>query len=135
GDGRFLPAVLKHAKAGRLRFQVGRGTWLSDYTYVSNLVDALLAADRLLAPGAACAGQAYFITNGEPMPFWDFVRAVLASLELPPIKGAIPHQLVYGIAAIKEGAGALFGIRPGPEDGLTRFAIRYMCTHHYFSIA
>ena len=135
GDGRFLPAVLKHAKAGRLRVQVGRGTWLSDYTYVSNLVDALLAADRLLAPGAACAGQAYFITNGEPMPFWDFVRAVLARLELPPIKAAIPHQLVYGIAAIKEGAGALFGVRPGPEDGLTRFAIRYMCTHHYFSIA
>lgn len=135
GDGRFLPAVLKHAKAGRLRFQVGRGTWLSDYTYVSNLVDALLAADRTLAPGAACAGQAYFITNGEPMPFWDFVKAVLARLELPPIKAAIPHQLVYAIAAVKESVGALFGIRPGPEDGLTRFAIRYMCTHHYFSIA
>jgi sterol-4alpha-carboxylate 3-dehydrogenase (decarboxylating) len=135
GDARFLPAVIKHAKAGRLRFQVGRGTWLSDYTYVSNLVDALLAADRALGPDAACAGQAYFITNGEPMPFWDFVRAVLARLELPPIKAAIPHQLVYGIAAVKESVGALFGAHPGPEDGLTRFAIRYMCTHHYFSIA
>lgn len=134
GDARFLPAVIKHAKAGRLRVQVGRGEWLSDYTYISNLVDALLTAERALAPDATCAGQAYFITNGEPMPFWGFVRKVLARLDLPPIRAKIPHQLVYGIAAVKESLGALVGAQPGPEDGLTRFAIRYMCTHHYFSI-
>ena len=133
-DGRFLPAVISHAKAGRLRWQIGRGTWLSDYTYVANLVDALLAAEARLAPDAACAGQAYFITNGEPMPFWDFVRRVVDRLGLPPIRAAIPHQLVYAIAAVKEGFDTLRGGTISPEDGLTRFAIRYMCTHHYFSI-
>ena len=30
------------------------------------------------------AGQAYFITNGEPMPFWDFIRKVAARLGFPP---------------------------------------------------
>lgn len=134
GDGRFLPAVIAHAKSGRLKFQVGLGTWLSDYTYVQNLVDALLAAEEVLAPDAAVAGNAYFITNGEPMPFWDFVRSVLARLGLPPIKGKIPHQIVYAIAAVKEGFDTLRGGTISPEDGLTRFAIRYMCTHHYFSI-
>ena len=133
-DQRFLPALIKHAKSGKLRFQIGRGTWLSDYTYVSNLVDALLAAEEKLGPEAAPAGQAYFITNGEPMPFWDFVKKVLARLGLPPIKARIPHQLVYGIAAIKEGIDTMRGGTISPEDGLTRFAIRYMCTHHYFSI-
>lgn len=133
-DGRFLPAVIAHAKAGRLRVQVGRGTWLSDYTYVENLVDALLAAGERLEPGAPVAGRAYFITNGEPMPFWDFVRHVLARLGLPPIRWAVPHQLVYAIASVKEGFEALRGAEVSPEDGLTRFAIRYMCTHHYFSI-
>lgn len=133
-DGRFLPAVIAHSKAGRLRYQIGRGTWLSDYTYVDNLVDALLLADEKLAPGAPCSGQAYFITNGEPMPFWDFVKKVVARLGLPPIRAKIPHQLVYGIAAVKEGLDTLRGGTISPEDGLTRFAIRYMCTHHYFSI-
>jgi sterol-4alpha-carboxylate 3-dehydrogenase (decarboxylating) len=133
-DQRFLPAVIKHAKSGKLRYQVGRGTWLSDYTYVDNLIDALLAAEEKLAAGSAVAGQAYFITNGEPMPFWDFVRKVLARLELPPLRGKIPHQLVYAIAAVKEGFDTLRGGTISAEDGLTRFAIRYMCTHHYFSI-
>lgn len=134
-DTRFLPAVIAHARAGRLRVQVGRGTWLSDYTYVDNLIDALLLAGDRLAVGANVAGKAYFITNGEPMPFWDFVKSVLAKLGLPPIRYAVPHQLVYGIAALKEGFESLRGGEVLPEDGLTRFAIRYMCTHHYFSIA
>jgi sterol-4alpha-carboxylate 3-dehydrogenase (decarboxylating) len=134
GDRRFLPALLTHAKAGRLRFQVGRGRWLSDYTYVSNLVDALLLADDKLAPGAPIAGRPYFVTNGEPMPFWDFVRSVLARLGLPPIRAAIPHQLVYAVAALKEGFETLRGGSSAPEDGLSRFAVRYMCTHHYFNI-
>jgi nucleoside-diphosphate-sugar epimerase len=133
-DTRFLPALMKHAKSGRLRYQVGRRTWLSDYTYVQNLVDALLAADERLGLDSPVAGNAYFITNGEPMPFWEFVRRVLARLDLPPLRGRIPHQIVYAIAAIKEGIDTLRGGTISPEDGLTRFAIRYMCTHHYFSI-
>jgi nucleoside-diphosphate-sugar epimerase len=134
GDARFMPAVLRNAKAGRLKFQVGRGEWLSDYTYISNLVDALLLADEKLVPGSAVAGSAYFITNGEPMPFWGFVKDVLARLSFPPIRYKVPHQLVYGIAAVKESVDTLRGGKLNSEDGLTRFAIRYMCTHHYFDI-
>ena len=138
GDGRFMPAVLANARAGRLKAQVGRGTWLSDYTYIDNLVDAvLLSLSALEREGldSVAAGQAYFITNGEPMPFWDFVRAVLAELDLPPIRYKVPGKLVYAIAAVKETVDRLKGDTITVEDGLTRFAIRYMCTHHYFSIA
>jgi sterol-4alpha-carboxylate 3-dehydrogenase (decarboxylating) len=137
GDQRFVPALLKQGHSGRLRVQVGRGVWLSDYTYVTNLVDALLLADEALARdglNSVVAGQAYFITNGEPMPFWDFVRQVGARLGFPPIKYRAPKFLVYGIAAIREGLDTLKGGTLNSEDGLTRFAIRYMCTHHYFSI-
>ena len=134
GDGRFMPAVLRNAKAGRLKVQVGRGTWLSDYTYISNLIDAMLLADEKLVPGSPVAGSAYFITNGEPMPFWDFVKQVLARLSFPPIRYRAPHQLVYGIAAIKEGIDTLRGGTLNAENGLSRFAVRYMCTHHYFDI-
>jgi sterol-4alpha-carboxylate 3-dehydrogenase (decarboxylating) len=137
GDQRFLPALLSNAKAGRLRAQIGRGVWLSDYTYVTNMVDAVLLADEALAKDgleSVAAGSAYFITNGEPMPFWDFVRKVAARLGFPPIKYTVPKSLMWGIAAIKEGIDTLKGGTLNAEDGLTRFAIRYMCTHHYFSI-
>jgi sterol-4alpha-carboxylate 3-dehydrogenase (decarboxylating) len=137
GDTRFMPALLDKAKSGQLRAQVGRGVWLSDYTYVSNLVDAVLLAEQALTAGgprSIAAGQAYFITNGEPMPFWDFVRKVAARLGFPPIKYRVPKGFVYAIAAVKEGIDTLKGGTLNAEDGLTRFAIRYMCTHHYFSI-
>ncbi|MBW2547713.1 MAG: NAD-dependent epimerase/dehydratase family protein, partial [Deltaproteobacteria bacterium] len=49
GDNRFMPALLAKGRNGQLRFQVGRGIWLSDYTYVSNLTDAVLLADEALA--------------------------------------------------------------------------------------
>ena len=137
GDNRFMPALLAKGRNGQLRVQIGRGVWLSDYTYVSNMTDAVLLADDALAKdglNSIAAGQAYFITNGEPMPFWDFIRKVAARLGFPPVKYTAPKSLVYAIAAVKEGIDTLKGGTLNAEDGLTRFAIRYMCTHHYFSI-
>ena len=137
GDNRFMPALLAKGRSGQLRVQIGRGVWLSDYTYVSNMTDAVLLADDALAKdglNSIAAGQAYFITNGEPMPFWDFIRKVAARLGFPPVKYTAPKSLVYAIAAVKEGIDTLKGGTLNAEDGLTRFAIRYMCTHHYFSI-
>lgn len=135
GDERFLPAILDRAKSGRLKYAVGLGRKLSDFTYASNLVDALLLADEKLVPGSAAAGNAYFITNGEPMGFWDFVGQVLARLRLPPIRGRVPFPVAYAVAAAYEAADTLRGGTLNSENGLSRFAIRYMCTHHYFSIA
>jgi len=135
GDNRFLPAILERARAGRLKFKVGvNNDKLSDFTYVTNVVDALLAADERLAPGSAVAGQPYFITNGEPMVFFDFVNRVLRELGLPEARYAVPYGLAFAVAAVAEGLDTLRGGTLNAEDGLTRFAVRYMCTHHYFSI-
>ena len=137
GDNRFMPTLLAKGRNGQLRVQIGRGIWLSDYTYVTNMTDAVLLADEALAKGgldSVAAGQAYFITNGEPMPFWDFIRKVAARLGFAPIKYRAPKSLIYAIAAVKEGIDTLKGGTLNAEDGMTRFAIRYMCTHHYFSI-
>jgi len=137
GDNRFMPNLLARGRKGQLSVQIGRGIWLSDYTYVSNMTDAVLLADEALAKdglNSVAAGQAYFITNGEPMPFWDFIRKVAARLGFAPIKYRAPKSLIYAIAAVKEGIDTLKGGTLNAEDGMTRFAIRYMCTHHYFSI-
>ena len=135
GDERFLPAILQRARTGRLKYAVGLGQKLSDFTYASNVADALLLADERLEPTSPVAGNAYFITNGEPMGFWDFVSQMLARLHLPPIRGRVPFPVAYAVAAAYEAADTLRGGTLNSENGLSRFAIRYMCTHHYFSIA
>ncbi|MEM1033689.1 MAG: NAD-dependent epimerase/dehydratase family protein [Myxococcota bacterium] len=136
GDTRFLPAILARAKAGRLRVAVGRERKLSDFTYIDNLIDGLLRADtHLQGPAPVASGKAYFVTNGEPMPFWTFVGKVLHHLALPPIAFALPYRFVYALAAVSEKIDELRGRPVGFENGMSRFAIRYMCTHHYFSIA
>lgn len=135
GDRRFLPAVLDKARAGRLRLSVGlRNHKLSDFTYVGNLVDALLLADQKLTPDSPVGGQAYFVTNGEPMPFFEFVQRVLKELGLPRIVGAVPYPLAYAVAAVKEGIDTLLGGTLNAEDGMSRFAVKYMVRHHYFDI-
>lgn len=134
GDNRFMPAILQKAKEGKLKRAIGDRDKLSDFTYVSNLVDAVVAAENQLIAGAAVCGQAYFITNGEPMPFFDFIEKVLIELGYPRITGKVPYWLAYCAAAIAEGIDTLKGGTLNAENGLTRFAVRYMVTHHYFSI-
>lgn len=133
-DNRLLPTILARAKAGKLKLAVGRGDWLSDFTYVDNLVDALLLADDNLGEGGAANGQAYFVTNGEPGKFFDFVGQVLDQLELPPIKGFVPYWIAYSVAAVKESIDTMRGGDLSADQGVSRFAIKYLCTHHYFSI-
>lgn len=135
-DTRLLPAIIGRAREGKLKFKVGRRDWLSDFTYVSNIVDALLAADERLVPGSPVPGQAYFITNGEPVTFWEFVGRVLTPLGYPPPRFAIPGAVAYAAAAIREAFDTY--VRGGTlhaEEGLSRFAVRYITTHHYYSHA
>ena len=133
-DNRFVPAILAKAPAGRLSRAVGNRDKLSDFTYVSNLVDAVIAAEERLQPGSPVCGQAYFITNGEPMAFFDFVEKFIVQLGYPPIRGKVPYWLAYSVAAVAEAFDTLKGGSITAENGLTRFAIRYMVTHHYYSI-
>lgn len=134
GDNRFIPAILDKVRAGKLKFAVGNRDKLSDFTYVSNLVDAVLMAEAKLAPHSAVAGQAYFVTNGEPLPFFDFIDKVIVQLGYPPIRRKVPYWLAYSAAAVAEWVDTLKGGTLNAESGMTRFAVRYMVTHHYYSI-
>ena len=68
------------------------------------------------------------------MAFFDFIEKVLIELGYPPITGKVPYWLAYAVAAIVEGIDTLRGGTLNSEDGLTRFSVRYMVTHHYYSI-
>jgi 2-alkyl-3-oxoalkanoate reductase len=44
----------------------------------------------------------------------------------------VPFPIAYSAAAFREGVDALRGVATS-EESLTRFTIRYLTTHHYFS--
>ena len=133
GDTRLAPNILKRAAAGQLTREVGSRDKLSDFTYIANLVDAIVAAESRLEPGSRLNGQAYFVTNGEPVAFYAFVEELLGRLGYPPFRGRVPYWLAYAGAATLETLAAVTG-RTSGEDGVSRFAVKFLATSHYYSI-
>ncbi|KAI1175971.1 C-3 sterol dehydrogenase/C-4 decarboxylase family protein [Nemania sp. FL0916] len=84
--------IVANARAGKARFQIGPGKNMYDFVYISNLVDAHILAARALvlayghpppAPEMRVDGETFHVTNEEPVNFWDFQRAIAASVGLP----------------------------------------------------
>ncbi|XP_010525824.1 PREDICTED: 3beta-hydroxysteroid-dehydrogenase/decarboxylase-like isoform X2 [Tarenaya hassleriana] len=113
GDRLMVPSLVSAAKAGKSKFIIGDGNNLYDVTYVENVAHAHVCAERALASGGEvsekAAGQAYFITNMEPIKFWEFMSQILEGLgyERPRIK--IPAFFIVPIARLVELTYKLFG--------------------------
>ncbi len=132
GDLQLLPRLVERARAGRLRL-VGSGDNLVDTTYIDNAAQAHFDAFDHLAPGAACAGRAYFISNGEPMPMREILDALLAAAGAPPVRGSIPFGAAYAIGAVCETLWPLLRLRGEPP--MTRFLAEQLRTTHWYSMA
>jgi nucleoside-diphosphate-sugar epimerase len=130
-DPHFVPRLVERAKSGRLRL-VGDGTNLVDSTYIDNAAAAHLLAADCLAPGAPCAGRAYFISNGEPLPIAVLLGRLLAAAGLPPIERTISSRFAYVLGAVLEWAHRIV---PGAgEPPLTRFVVRQLAAAHWFDL-
>lgn len=132
GDNQLLPRLAERARAGRLRL-VGDGRNLVDTTYIDNAAQAHFDAFDHLAPGAACAGRAYFISNGKPKPVREIVNALLAAAGAPPVTKTLPFPAAYAIGAVCEAAWTLLPLRGEPP--LTRFLAEQLSTTHWYDMA
>ena len=131
GDTQLLPRIAERARAGRLRL-VGGGGNLVDTTYIDNAAQAHFDAFEHLEPGAACAGRAYFISNGEPKPMREIVNGLLAAVGAPPVTKSLPFPLAYAIGAACE---ALWTVLPlHGEPPLTRFLAEQLATTHWYDM-
>jgi nucleoside-diphosphate-sugar epimerase len=130
-DPQLTARILARAQAGRLRL-VGGGHKLVDSAYIDNAAHAhLLALDRV-KPGAACAGKAYFITQGEPMPQRQLIDGILAAAGLPPCTRSVSPRLAYVLGATME--LAWHALRREDEPLMTRFLARQLATAHWYDI-
>ena len=132
GDAQILPRLVERAKAGRLRF-VGDGNNLIDTTYIGNAAQAHFDAFDHLAPGAACAGKAYFISNGDPRSTRETVNMLLQAAGAPLVDKTIPFAAAYAIGMLCEGLWRVLPLQGEPP--MTRFLAEQLSTTHWYSMA
>ena len=131
GDPHLIPRVIARARERRL-IQVGDGENLVDITYIDNAAQAHLKAADALGPGSACAGKAYFISQGEPVKLWPWLDEILEAVGAPRISRSIPYRTAHRIGRLLETAYSLFGITSEPR--MTRFLAAQLALSHYFDI-
>lgn len=106
GDQMVIPRLINVYREGKAYIQIGRNENLFDFTYAGNVAHAhLLAAEVLFKSSAqrsysteekiqksflSCNssnkkvdGECFFITNGNPVYFWDFARSIWVSAGFP----------------------------------------------------
>ena len=133
GDTQLLPRAVALARAGKLKLPGGPVKKV-DCTYIDNAVDAHLAALDRLAPGAACVGRAYFLSQGEPLPQGELITRVLAAVGVHGPFGVIPPMALVMAGAAAETWFRVRGIWDR-EPSITRFLARQLTTAHWFDIA
>lgn len=130
-DAHLIPGILKRASSGRLR-RIGDKEHFIDTTYIDNMTDALLLAVDALNSKPEAAGRNFFITNGEPARVWDFVNSIIQIAGHEPVQRKIPEKIALFAAGIAERLHKIFNV--STEPFMTRFAIKELCTNHWFDI-
>jgi nucleoside-diphosphate-sugar epimerase len=115
GDTTLLPTMVQMVKAGKFAW-IGGGRHLTATTHVDNTVEGLVLGAERGAPGGV-----YFVTDGEPVVFRDFVTRLLGT------QGVVPPDRSVPLAPAKRGAAmgeTLWRVLPfSGSPPLTRMAV------------
>ncbi len=93
------------------------------------------------APRGASAfpanGKAYFITNGEPVPFWSFMNGMWLGLGYSSAYLRIPYSFILAVAHVAQAVAGVVGKIRGKdvELQLSPSRLQISGTVHYYSIA
>ena len=115
GDTTLLPLLTEMARTGKLRW-IGGGLHLTATTHVENTVEGLvLGAER------GHPGNAYFVTDGSPVVFREFVSALIATQGVQAPEGTVPLPVARALAAAGEAAWRLLPLPGAPP--VARFSV------------
>ncbi len=130
-DNHLLPSLLARAREGKLP-QIGDGTNKVDLTYVDDAARAHLLALDALKPGSPVAGAAYFINQDEPVVLWSWIHALLAALDINPIRLRLPLWLARALGALL--VTLHNGLQLKSEPRITPFLASELAQNHYYDI-
>jgi nucleoside-diphosphate-sugar epimerase len=115
GDTTILPPLVDAVRSGRFAW-IGGGRHQTATTHVDNAVHGLVLAGRAPSPGAV-----YFVTDGAPLGFRDFVTRLLATQGVEPPRRSVPRRVAQALAAVAEAAWRALPLAGRPP--LTRLAV------------
>jgi nucleoside-diphosphate-sugar epimerase len=130
-DPHLIPRMISKAKAGKLKI-VGSGDNRVDMVHVENAARAHVLAELALRDGKA-AGEAFFITNGEPTDMWRWMTNFLEAIGVEPPKDQVPFWLAYVAGGLFERVFRWVGRKEEPP--MTRFVAKQLSTHHTYDIS
>ena len=141
-DTQLIPGALAVLREKKTYFQLGDNTNLYDSIYVDNAALAhLMAAKALLRDNTSdpkVDGEAFFITDDNSMPFWDFQRKIwVAAGDKTPLTEVmvIPAWIGILMATVVE---YMFWIstlgQKLPPKTMRRNVLRYTFTNRTFCI-
>lgn len=154
-DTQTIPRLLDVLRRGENRFQLGDNSNLYDWVHVENAATAhILAAKALLAESASpdpdpdgeeeedkamkVGGEAFFITDDAPLPFWDLPRKIWAAAGHPMSTDSkvwvIPTKWALRSATAVEWIVWAFSLGTKRPQTFSRQAVEYCCLTHTYCI-
>ena len=141
-DSQVIPGYLQVLREGRHRYQIGDNTSLIDFVSATNVALAHVLAIRALLSNqdrqnTKVDGEAFFITDGRPIPFWTFARKVWAAAgdrtRLEEVT-VIPAWLMLYLSSVVEWIYWVFTFGLRRPKVLKRQQMNYTCLQHTYSI-
>jgi nucleoside-diphosphate-sugar epimerase len=114
GDTTILPSLVQAVEKGRFAW-IGGGRHRTSTTHVDNVIHGLMLGAERGRPGGV-----YFVTDGEPVVFRDFITELLGTQGVTPGDRNVPGPVARAMAAGAEGVWRTF--RLGGSRPLSRLA-------------
>jgi nucleoside-diphosphate-sugar epimerase len=114
GDTTIVPSLVSAVKKGRFAW-IGGGRHLTSTTHVDNTVEGLVLGAARGKPGSV-----YFVTDGEPAVFREFIGELLSANGVEPPERNIPAPVAGVLATVGESVWGGLHLKSSPP--LTRLA-------------
>ncbi|CAL1530907.1 unnamed protein product [Lymnaea stagnalis] len=132
-DLQLVPIAVDMARKGKMKFIIGDGKNVVDFTYVGNVVHGHVLAAEHLNPGSPVCGKAYHITNAEPIFFWTFMTRLLTGLGYPAPHIHLPYTLLYILALIMQFVAWVLSPITIISPSLSPMKVALAGTDHFYS--
>ncbi|KAK4238687.1 NAD(P)-binding protein [Achaetomium macrosporum] len=113
-DPNLMPQLLSSVRKKQHKMQIGQNNKIFEFLYIKKAAEAhILAARALLEAESASnvAGEAFFVSDGRPLPLFDFSRKCYAAAGSPVARNEvtiIPLPAMQAMATLGEWAYKIF---------------------------
>ena len=127
---------MESAKKGQWKVMIGDNQNLFDMTYVDNASHAHILAAIKMEKGSGIEGQAFFITNDQPIFFWDYPKLLFHYLGYRGTHSVrLPEWFAYVLGDTMDFFTWALSPFVALHPTLTRFRVKIITGNRYYNIS